>query len=46
MSKKATENQRIKWHLEHEKNCNCNPLPNKLTEKIHKNTSPKNERSF
>jgi len=36
MPKNATENERIKWHLEHEKNYNCRSMPLKLKEKIHK----------
>lgn len=35
MPKNATEDQCIKWHLEHEKNCNCRPMPIKLKEKLH-----------
>ncbi len=30
MPEKATIAQRIEWHLEHVKNCNCRPMPEKL----------------
>ena len=30
MPKNATNDQRIKWHLEHQKNCLCRPIPKKL----------------
>lgn len=30
MPKNATIDQRIKWHLEHQKNCACRPIPDKL----------------
>ena len=30
MPEKATITQRIEWHLEHLKNCNCRPMPEKL----------------
>ncbi|WP_170067825.1 hypothetical protein [Flavipsychrobacter stenotrophus] len=31
---KATFEQRAKWHLEHQKNCQCRPIPAKLTEEM------------
>lgn len=34
MPKNATKIQRIKWHLAHEKNCNCRPMPLKLKEEV------------
>lgn len=34
MPKNPTEEQRIKWHIEHEKNCKCREVPPKLREKI------------
>ena len=34
MIKNPTLEQRIKWHLEHEKNCQCRPMPEKLREEI------------
>lgn len=34
MPKNATEDQRIKWHLAHQKNCKCRPIPAKLAEKL------------
>jgi hypothetical protein len=27
MPKKPTQEQRIKWHLAHQKNCGCRPIP-------------------
>lgn len=34
MSKKSTFEQRVKWHLEHMKNCTCRPIPDKLLEEM------------
>ncbi|MFT3704424.1 MAG: hypothetical protein QM802_18795 [Agriterribacter sp.] len=28
--------QRVKWHLEHQKNCSCRPIPAKLAEEMKK----------
>lgn len=36
MPKNPTLKQRIKWHTEHAKNCNCWPIPSKLLEEIKK----------
>ena len=30
MPKNPTLEQRIKWHLAHEKHCTCRPIPDKL----------------
>jgi hypothetical protein len=30
MPKNATFEERVKWHLAHQKNCNCRPIPKKL----------------
>ena len=30
MPKNAKLSQRIEWHREHQKNCNCRPVPQKL----------------
>ena len=30
MPKNASEEERIKWHLAHAKNCACRPIPPKL----------------
>lgn len=30
MPKNATLEQRIAWHLEHQKHCQCRPIPEKL----------------
>jgi hypothetical protein len=44
MSKNPTLEQRIQWHLEHEKNCKCRPIPEKLLEEIVKRKAkPNNE---
>jgi hypothetical protein len=34
MPKKATLQQRIDWHVEHQKNCSCRPIPQKILDKI------------
>jgi len=36
MPKNPTIEQRIKWHLEHQKKCSCRPIPEKLAEEIKK----------
>jgi hypothetical protein len=36
MPKKPTIEQRIKWHLEHARNCTCRPLHGKILEEIKK----------
>jgi hypothetical protein len=36
MPKNPTMEKRIKWHLEHEKNCSCRPIPEKLREEMKK----------
>jgi hypothetical protein len=37
MPKNASFEQRIKWHREHNKNCNCHPgFPEKLKEEMKK----------
>lgn len=30
MPKNAKFEERVKWHLAHQKNCNCRPIPEKL----------------
>jgi hypothetical protein len=32
MPAKATLEQRMRWHLEHRKQCSCRPIPAKLAE--------------
>ncbi len=34
MPKNATFEQRVKWHLAHQKNCGCRPIPTKLAEQM------------
>jgi len=34
MPKNATVEQRIRWHLEHQKNCSCRPISKKLAKEI------------
>jgi len=36
MPKNPTIEQRIKWHLEHQKNCSCRPITGKLAEEMRK----------
>ena len=36
--KNADFEQRVKWHLEHKKNCSCRPVPKKLIKEIKKKT--------
>lgn len=36
ISKKPTIDQRIKWHLEHAKNCTCRPFSGKILTEIKK----------
>jgi len=34
MPKNANFQQRVAWHLEHQKNCNCRPIPEKLLKEM------------
>jgi hypothetical protein len=34
MPEKATEQQRIEWHMDHAKACGCRPVPEGLKEKV------------
>jgi hypothetical protein len=36
MPKNAKFEERVKWHLEHQKNCDCRPVPAKLLEEMDK----------
>jgi hypothetical protein len=36
MPKNPTFEQSVQWHLEHEKNCQCRPIPAKLLEEMAK----------
>ncbi|MCR4368364.1 MAG: hypothetical protein NUV67_00485 [archaeon] len=36
MPKNANIDQRIDWHIRHEKNCNCMPIPEKVREAMAK----------
>jgi len=36
MPKNPTIEQRVKWHLLHQKNCSCRPIPAKLAEEMKK----------
>lgn len=36
MPKNATLDQRINWHLAHQQNCGCRPIPEKLQAEIRK----------
>lgn len=41
MPKNPTLDQRIKWHLEHQKHCQCRPIPDTLTKAIEKSRDKK-----
>ncbi|MEO6304449.1 MAG: hypothetical protein ABIP51_14885 [Bacteroidia bacterium] len=41
MPKNATLKEKIKWHISHQKNCNCRPIPDKLLIKIKEDQSKK-----
>lgn len=34
MPKNANFEQRVKWHLAHQKHCSCRPIPAKLAEEM------------
>lgn len=34
MPKNASFDERVKWHLEHQKHCNCRPIAGKLAEEM------------
>jgi len=36
MPKNASFEERVRWHLEHQKNCSCAPIPEKLKEEMRK----------
>ena len=36
MSKNASFEERVKWHLEHHKECSCRSIPKKLEEEMRK----------
>jgi hypothetical protein len=36
MPKNPTFEQRVKWHLAHQKNCSCRPIAGKLAEELKK----------
>jgi len=36
MPKNPTVEQKVKWHLEHQKNCSCRPIAGKLDEEMKK----------
>ncbi len=38
MPQNATLEQRIAWHLEHQKHCQCRPIPEKLLHRIQDQT--------
>jgi hypothetical protein len=39
MPKNPTVEQRIAWHIEHQKHCKCRPIPEKLRKEIEKRES-------
>ena len=36
LPKNPTFEERVKWHLAHQKNCTCRPIPGKLLEDMKK----------
>jgi hypothetical protein len=34
MPKNPTFEERVYWHIEHQKNCTCAPIPRKLAEEM------------
>ena len=40
MPPKATLDQRLEWHLEHAKNCQCRPIEGKIAEEMKKRGIP------
>jgi hypothetical protein len=41
MPKNAKFEERVQWHLAHQKNCNCRPIPEKLLEEMkNRNINP------
>lgn len=36
MPKNPTFEERVKWHLQHQKHCQCRPIPKKLAEEMDK----------
>ncbi|MFA5052953.1 MAG: hypothetical protein WC565_02770 [Parcubacteria group bacterium] len=36
MPKNPTLDEKVKWHIEHAKNCKCRPLGGKISEEIKK----------
>jgi hypothetical protein len=43
MPERATEKERIEWHLEHAKNCTCRPAPKELLAKMEKQSEGNSE---
>jgi hypothetical protein len=43
MPKNATVDQRLHWHLEHSKHCDCRPLPKKFLEDLKKRSKDEKE---
>ena len=44
MPNNAKLEERVKWHLDHQKNCNCRPIPEKLLNEMKaKNSNPESE---
>jgi hypothetical protein len=41
MPPKATMDQRIAWHLEHQQHCTCAPIPRKVQEAIEQRAAEK-----
>ncbi len=41
MPKSASFDERVEWHLAHEKNCSCRPMPENLESKAKKGNGKK-----
>ena len=46
MPVKATMEQRLEWHLEHARNCGCQPIPVKIAEEMKKRRMSKHNNTF
>lgn len=41
MPKNADESERLKWHIKHQKNCACRPIPKSLAALVKKTKTKK-----
>ncbi|HME55938.1 MAG TPA: hypothetical protein VKM55_27290 [Candidatus Lokiarchaeia archaeon] len=40
MPPSPTFDQRVRWHIEHKKNCGCRPIPDKLMAEMNRKDIP------